>query len=487
MKDFWFQHLKKNPSTRSTQVRNKTRILMREFGIRKESAARRGWCSEEVASSWWYMQKFYLSVCVKVRYPPADWLNEALGQGLVFDWLLRAAKGFLLVRLPGAMLLARADGIHGTSGYLTSVYFSALWRNTRSARIRCVVLRDNFLDLVKLSLHEAEEVELQQGFRKALQRVAEWMQPRELRSSAGHQHFTEARSKVNDRHCTADDRLVVAGTGSAVSGCGTKEAASGDTDKSPLTTVCSYLVLPADHKYTSCATCPRSRTRGATVTERLDCSPPTKANRVQSPAGSLPDFRKWESCRTMSLVDESFLGDLPFPLPFDSGAAPYSLQDLDPKAGAFGTDVLEEMAHQKEGGGGRERERGLCNHGAAKGREGLGRTAVERNKTERYFTVKYNLSGGDRGVWEEGGKLEFEPQLTAPFPPLPNKLSTNCPFCPRQPCALDSSLSDKAWTTSRLERKQVANPILPRVWSVTGFKLRKQPMNKRLRLEYTQD
>ncbi|KAJ8874259.1 hypothetical protein PR048_025102 [Dryococelus australis] len=30
-------------------------------------------------------------------------------------------------------------------------------------------------------------------------------------------------------------------------------------------------------------------------------SPPTKANRVQYPAGS-PDFRKWESCRTMPLV-----------------------------------------------------------------------------------------------------------------------------------------------------------------------------------------
>ncbi|KAJ8867938.1 hypothetical protein PR048_031747 [Dryococelus australis] len=37
---------------------------------------------------------------------------------------------------------------------------------------------------------------------------------------------------------------------------------------------------------------------------RLDCSPPTKANRVQSPAGSHPDFRKRESCRTMPLVDE---------------------------------------------------------------------------------------------------------------------------------------------------------------------------------------
>ncbi|KAJ8897118.1 hypothetical protein PR048_002464 [Dryococelus australis] len=38
-----------------------------------------------------------------------------------------------------------------------------------------------------------------------------------------------------------------------------------------------------------------------TVAERLSRSPRTKANRFQSPAGS-PDFRKRESCRTMSLV-----------------------------------------------------------------------------------------------------------------------------------------------------------------------------------------
>ncbi|KAJ8876162.1 hypothetical protein PR048_024071 [Dryococelus australis] len=37
----------------------------------------------------------------------------------------------------------------------------------------------------------------------------------------------------------------------------------------------------------------------AAVAERLGCSPPTKANRVQFPAGSLPDFRTWKSCRTM--------------------------------------------------------------------------------------------------------------------------------------------------------------------------------------------
>ncbi|KAJ8878904.1 hypothetical protein PR048_019507, partial [Dryococelus australis] len=54
------------------------------------------------------------------------------------------------------------------------------------------------------------------------------------------------------------------------------------------------------------------------------CSPPTKANRVQSPAGS-PDFRKWESCRMMPLVG-GFSRDLPFHPPLHSGAAPYSLQ-----------------------------------------------------------------------------------------------------------------------------------------------------------------
>ncbi|KAJ8881446.1 hypothetical protein PR048_017927 [Dryococelus australis] len=50
---------------------------------------------------------------------------------------------------------------------------------------------------------------------------------------------------------------------------------------------------------------PRCWTRdnsGAVVTERLACSPPTRANRFQSPADSLPGFRNWESCGTMPLV-----------------------------------------------------------------------------------------------------------------------------------------------------------------------------------------
>ncbi|KAJ8868640.1 hypothetical protein PR048_030179 [Dryococelus australis] len=40
----------------------------------------------------------------------------------------------------------------------------------------------------------------------------------------------------------------------------------------------------------------------AMVAERLDCSLPTKAKRAHSPAGSLPDFRKWESYRTIPLA-----------------------------------------------------------------------------------------------------------------------------------------------------------------------------------------
>ncbi|KAJ8891622.1 hypothetical protein PR048_004150 [Dryococelus australis] len=52
-------------------------------------------------------------------------------------------------------------------------------------------------------------------------------------------------------------------------------------------------------------------------------SPPTKANRIQSPAGS-PDFRMWESCRMMPLVRGLSRGISRFPRPPHSGAAPYS-------------------------------------------------------------------------------------------------------------------------------------------------------------------
>ncbi|KAJ8866047.1 hypothetical protein PR048_033571 [Dryococelus australis] len=60
-----------------------------------------------------------------------------------------------------------------------------------------------------------------------------------------------------------------------------------------------------------------------TVAERLACSPPTVAIRVRSPAVSLRIFAcgdRAERC----CWSRVFLGDLPFPPPFHSGAAPYS-------------------------------------------------------------------------------------------------------------------------------------------------------------------
>ncbi|KAJ8886124.1 hypothetical protein PR048_012333 [Dryococelus australis] len=63
----------------------------------------------------------------------------------------------------------------------------------------------------------------------------------------------------------------------------------------------------------------------STVTERLACSRPTNAIRVKSPAGSLRIFpcgNRAGRCRWLA----GFLGDLPFPPPFHSDAAPYSPQ-----------------------------------------------------------------------------------------------------------------------------------------------------------------
>ncbi|KAJ8894228.1 hypothetical protein PR048_006840 [Dryococelus australis] len=52
------------------------------------------------------------------------------------------------------------------------------------------------------------------------------------------------------------------------------------------------------------------------VAERLACSPPTKANLVQSMAQSLPDFRKWEWCWTVPLVGGFSRGSPVSPRPF---------------------------------------------------------------------------------------------------------------------------------------------------------------------------
>ncbi|KAJ8867803.1 hypothetical protein PR048_031608 [Dryococelus australis] len=75
---------------------------------------------------------------------------------------------------------------------------------------------------------------------------------------------------------------------------------------------------------------------GATVAERLTCSPHTKAIRVQPPAGSLRIFacgNRAGRCR----CHRGFLGDLSFPPPLHSGATLYSPQ---PPSSALQTSML---------------------------------------------------------------------------------------------------------------------------------------------------
>ncbi|KAJ8893838.1 hypothetical protein PR048_006439 [Dryococelus australis] len=95
----------------------------------------------------------------------------------------------------------------------------------------------------------------------------------------------------------------------------------------------------------SCDTC-RLKTVPVTLicgrggVQQLASSPPTKVNRVHLPAGSLPDLRTWESCRTMSLVG-GFPRSLQFPPLLYSGAAPLHLisQNLD-RESQTQTDLL---------------------------------------------------------------------------------------------------------------------------------------------------
>ncbi|KAJ8871569.1 hypothetical protein PR048_027895 [Dryococelus australis] len=87
--------------------------------------------------------------------------------------------------------------------------------------------------------------------------------------------------------------------------------------RAALYAACAFRILGKARAF-----CVRDDLRRAAVVERLASSPPTEANRVQSPAGSLRIFAsgnrsgrcRWSAC---------FLGELPFPPPVHSGSAPF--------------------------------------------------------------------------------------------------------------------------------------------------------------------
>ncbi|KAJ8870159.1 hypothetical protein PR048_029172 [Dryococelus australis] len=75
--------------------------------------------------------------------------------------------------------------------------------------------------------------------------------------------------------------------------------------------VCARAMLVREKKRGGGANISYLLVGGAVVSDRLVCSPPTKAKRVQSPAGPLPDCGMWESCPGRCRWSAGFLGDIP--------------------------------------------------------------------------------------------------------------------------------------------------------------------------------
>ncbi|KAJ8897303.1 hypothetical protein PR048_002649 [Dryococelus australis] len=75
------------------------------------------------------------------------------------------------------------------------------------------------------------------------------------------------------------------------------------------------------------------------VAERLACSPPTKAIRVQSPGWVTPGFSHVETVYGRCRWSAGFLRDLPFPPHFHSGTSPYSHQSPSPSPAGNALDT----------------------------------------------------------------------------------------------------------------------------------------------------
>ncbi|KAJ8876276.1 hypothetical protein PR048_024186 [Dryococelus australis] len=86
---------------------------------------------------------------------------------------------------------------------------------------------------------------------------------------------------------------------------------------SPEVHTCAYLSPEVTSQVLSEFQEKYASIQGTAVVERLDCSPPIKANRFQYPACSLRIFAG--RCRWSADI----IGDLPFPPPFHSGPATY--------------------------------------------------------------------------------------------------------------------------------------------------------------------
>ncbi|KAJ8891742.1 hypothetical protein PR048_004277 [Dryococelus australis] len=213
--------------------------------------------------------------------PFLDWLCDCLGTCLVYDWLPRSAKCTLLARL-----LARKESYQALIGERRSDIllasdghfgggcgWSSRWEVLAGIRQWCVGAAEESCGQVVIG-----------GFlvdRRRDRRTAS--------TSAG----------------GSPAILQQTATGLAASCFRVPPHTEDEVDR---------LFVSSSHVPNIDLPQRNTTVEGATVAERLALSPPTKANRALSPAGSL-DFRKWESCRTMPLVGGFPRGSPVFPTP----------------------------------------------------------------------------------------------------------------------------------------------------------------------------
>ncbi|KAJ8889218.1 hypothetical protein PR048_008716 [Dryococelus australis] len=116
---------------------------------------------------------------------------------------------------------------------------------------------------------------------------------------------------------------------------------------------------------------------------------PTKANRDQSPAG-LPDFRKWESCRTMPLVEGFYRG---YPV---SSAPSFQRRSIFTSITLIGSEDLD-----------------------VKSRPNLFTHSLHREQLEIAVLVQLGSGGG----WGRCTGARQRPYLPPPLPPPPQRVT----------------------------------------------------------------
>ncbi|KAJ8895352.1 hypothetical protein PR048_000684 [Dryococelus australis] len=258
---------------------------------------------------WWFLRRG--------RTPLADWQREALGTGIVPDWLLRAAKGYVLAALPAA--------IEGEVTYGAAPEYKGGWKREILEKTRRPAASSSTIPTCE-NVITPPRITLGSPLWKMSSLSTTLPRPHHIGGMCGWLMNTQCLIAIAIA-ITEGDSSEVAYALRALLPVNGFISATPDLGSTPHPTplATSGARLPVCRRSRGLRSRPTQccQFSGFPSYSRLDCSPPTKANRVQPLAASLPDFRKWESCRAMPLVGE-FTREFPVSPALHSGAAPFS-------------------------------------------------------------------------------------------------------------------------------------------------------------------